>query len=115
MHRYTFTLDLKNDPELIRRYEEYHKNVWPEVEATFKKAGIINMEIYRFEYRLFMIMEVHEEFSFERKEMIEKHSEKVQKWESLMSTFQKPIKEGQKWVQMDCIYRYRPKDSFEQR
>ena len=105
-HRYTFTLDLKDDPEVAAQYEAHHKNVWPDVEQSFKEAGIIRMEIYRFEYRLFMVMDVTEEFSFERKEWIDNHSEKVQEWESLMSTFQKPLKKGEKWVLMDCIYQF---------
>ena len=46
MKRYSLTLDLKNDPELIREYEEHHKAVWPEIINSIKDAGIENMQIY---------------------------------------------------------------------
>lgn len=31
MRKYALALDLKDDDELIRQYEEYHKQVWPEI------------------------------------------------------------------------------------
>jgi L-rhamnose mutarotase len=31
MKRYCLALDLKDDPEVIRQYDMYHKDVWPEV------------------------------------------------------------------------------------
>lgn len=31
MKRYAMTVLLKDDPELIREYEKYHANIWPEV------------------------------------------------------------------------------------
>ena len=40
-------LDLKNDPQLIKEYEEWHKKVWPEVIAGIKESGIERMEIFR--------------------------------------------------------------------
>ena len=66
MKRYSLTLDLKNDPELIRQYEEHHKAVWPEILSSIKDAGIENMEIYRYGTALFMLMEVNDDFSFEK-------------------------------------------------
>ena len=57
--RYCLALDLKNDPDLIRQYEEHHKAVWPEIIQSIKDSGIENM--------LFMIMEVKDSFSFEKK------------------------------------------------
>ncbi len=69
MKRHCLTLDLKDDPELIRQYEAYHKEVWPEIIKSITDSGIINMQIYRFETRLFMIMEVTDDFNFEEKEL----------------------------------------------
>ena len=67
--RYCLALDLIDDPDLIEEYEGYHKNVWPEILDSIKHSGIMSMEIYRVENRLFMIMETDEEFSFEEKEI----------------------------------------------
>ena len=55
MKRYCLACDLKNDPKLIAEYEQYHERVWPEIEASIKDSGIVSMEIYRIENRLFMI------------------------------------------------------------
>ena len=105
--RYCLTLDLKNDPELIRQYEEYHKEGWPEITKSIKDAGIVSMEIYRFSNRLFMIMEVNETFDFAKKAAADKNNPKVQEWEELMWKFQQPLpnsKPGEKWMLMDKIY-----------
>ena len=67
MKRYCLTLDLKNDPELIREYEEHHQKIWPEIVDSIKASGINSMEIYRLGTRLLMVMEVSDDFSFEKK------------------------------------------------
>ena len=58
--RYCLALDLINDAGLIAEYEAYHKEIWPEIKKSITGAGIVQMEIYRFANRLFMIMEVNE-------------------------------------------------------
>lgn len=107
MKRYSLTLDLKNDTELIRQYEEHHKKVWPEIIDSIKKAGIESMEIYRHSTRLFMIMEVNDNFSFEKKQKADEENGKVQEWETLMWKFQQPLSgslKGEKWKLMDKIF-----------
>jgi len=107
MKRYCLTLDLKNDAELIRQYEEHHKKVWPEIISSIKEAGIENMEIYRYETRLFMIMEVNDEFSFEKKQQSDTYNVKVQEWEELMWKYQQPLEgtaKGEKWKLMNKIF-----------
>ena len=107
MKRYSLTLDLKNDPELIRQYEMLHKEVWPEIISSIKDAGIENMEIYRYGTRLFMIMEVNDDFSFEKKKHADMNNIKVQEWEELMWKYQQPLPGnlmGEKWKLMDKIF-----------
>lgn len=107
MKRYCLTLDLKNDAELIRQYEEHHKKVWPEIISSIKESGIENMEIYRYETRLFMIMEVNDEFSFEKKQQADAYNAKVQEWEELMWKYQQPLEgtaKGEKWKWMNKIF-----------
>jgi L-rhamnose mutarotase len=107
MKRYSLTLDLKNDPELIEQYEKIHKEVWPEIIKSIKDSGIENMEIYRYETRLFMIMEVNNDFSFDKKNEADKQNEKVQQWEELMWKYQQPLPgsaAGEKWKLMDKIF-----------
>ena len=107
MKRYCLALDLKEDAALIAEYEEYHRNVWPEVLKSIKEAGIEQMEIYRTGNRLFMIMETNDDFSFEKKAAMDADNEKVQQWEQLMWKYQQrlPIaKPGEKWVLMEKIF-----------
>lgn len=107
MRKYALALDLKDDEELIRQYEEYHKQVWPEILESIKDSGIQNMEIYRTGNRLFMIMEVGEDFSFDAKAEADAENPKVQEWEELMWDYQQALpksKPGEKWVLMDKIF-----------
>lgn len=65
------------------------------------------MEIYRFDTRLFMIMEVNDHFSFEKKQQADRDNEKVQAWEELMWTYQERVpgaSKGEKWVLMNQIF-----------
>ena len=70
-------------------------------------GGIIGMEIYRFETRLFMIMETGEDFSFEKKAAADAANPVVQQWETLMWNYQQPLKnsiKGEKWMLMSKIF-----------
>lgn len=105
--KYCLALDLVDDPALIAEYEAYHKDVWPEIKKSITDAGIVQMEIYRFANRLFMIMEVTEEFNFAEKGAADAANPKVQEWEQLMWKYQQAIpgsKPGEKWVLMDKIF-----------
>jgi len=107
MKRYCLALDLKDDPALIEEYENYHKNVWPEIIGSIKNSGIESLDIYRAGNRLFMIMKVNEYFSFEKKAAADLANEKVQEWETLMWKFQQSLpwaKAGEKWILMDKIF-----------
>ena len=107
MPRHCFALDLKNDPELIAEYERYHQQVWPGILQSIKDAGIEQLEIYRVEQRLFMVMEVNESFSFERKQSMDEGNALVREWEELMWKYQQALPSaapGQKWVQMKKIF-----------
>ena len=109
MKRHCLALDLKNDVELIAAYEEYHRNVWPEVLQSLSDSGIQSMEIYRISNRLFMIMEVKDGFSFEDKAKLDANNTKVQDWEVLMWNYQEALpiaKPGEKWLLMDKIFEF---------
>lgn len=109
--RYCLALDLKNDPEIIKTYKEYHENVWPEITASIKDAGVEKLDIYQVENRLFMIMETHPNFSFEKKQKADEANPKVQDWETLMWNYQQAIpgtKPGEKWRLMEPIFELDP-------
>jgi len=107
--QYCLTLELKDDDELIKLYEEYHQagNVWPEVIENIKDSGIKSMSIYRLNTHLIMILDVVKSFNFDIRAKINLNNEKVQEWELLMEKFQK-VEDGQenndKWKLMDRIF-----------
>lgn len=108
MKRYCFALDLKDDPNLISEYEKYHEKIWPEIEKGIKASGILDMEIYRFQNRLFMIMETEDDFSFERKAELDAKNLKNQEWEDLMWKYQQALpgaKEDEKWLPTKLIFK----------
>ena len=110
MKRYCLALDLKNDPLLISKYIDYHKEVWPEISSSIRENGIIDMQIYNFADRLFMIIETEDDFTFEKKTKMDSQNPYVIKWEEMMSKFQKPIlinEDGEKWMLMKKIYELR--------
>lgn len=105
--RHCLALDLKNDPVLIKEYEEYHKRVWPEIKKSIHDSGIEQMTIYRVSNRLFMIIDANENFSFEKKATLDSTNPKVQEWETLMWKYQQALpgaKPGEKWIQMEKIF-----------
>ena len=107
IQRYCFALDLKNDPRLIKEYEQYHQAVWSEILESIRSAGIESMEIYRVENRLFLIMEVNGDFSFEKKSASDEANAKVQEWEQLMWKYQQALpsaQPGEKWILMEKIF-----------
>jgi L-rhamnose mutarotase len=107
MIRHCLALDLKDDPALIKEYEDYHKAVWPEIQESIRQSGIQHMAIYRTGNRLFMIMDVDDDFSFEKKAEADAANLKVQEWEMLMWNYQQALPTaapGQKWVPMEKIF-----------
>jgi L-rhamnose mutarotase len=110
--RYCLTVDLKNDPELIAGYEAYHKNVWPEILQSLSDSGITSMQIYRLMNRMFMILETTDDFSFEKKAIMDAANPKVQEWEKLMGQFQQSLpgfdpEDPWKWKPMEKVFDFK--------
>ncbi len=104
---YAFALDLHDDPTLIAAYDRYHRAVWPEILESIRASGILDMRIYRYGNRLFMLMEVDTDFSFDRKADMDATNSRVQDWERLMWDYQVAVpgaKPGEKWVLMEEIF-----------
>lgn len=107
MKRFCLALDLKDDPAVIAEYKKIHQDIWPEIRERINADGITGMDIYLTGNRLFMIMEVNDDFSFEQKSASDAGNPRVQEWENFMWTFQQALpwaKPGEKWVMMEKIF-----------
>jgi L-rhamnose mutarotase len=108
--RLCFACDLKEDPNLIKLYRSYHApgNAWREITESIRDAGIVDMEIYLIGNRMFMIMEVDQSYTPEKKATMDAANPKVQEWEKLMWEFQQALpwaKEGEKWMSLERIFK----------
>jgi L-rhamnose mutarotase len=107
MPRHCLTLELQNDAKKIAEYKRYHEKIWPEVRDSLFAAGVTNMEIYLDGTRLFMIMDVNDSFSFEKKAAMDSANPKVMEWEMLMGNFQ-AVPEGadpvRRWAVMERVF-----------
>ncbi|MDO9554097.1 L-rhamnose mutarotase [Rhodonellum sp.] len=107
--KFCLALDLKNDPNLISEYENHHRAVWPGILESIRDSGVVSMEIFRWENRLFMIMETQMDFSFETKSKMDAANPKVQEWETHLWKYQQGLpgtKKGAKWQLMDRIFNW---------
>jgi L-rhamnose mutarotase len=107
MKTFYLALDLKNDEQLMKEYEEYHQAVWPSILKQIKETGILTCEIYKVHNRLLMVLQTTEDFSFERKAQLDATDPNVQEWEALMWRYQQAIPgsmPNEKWQLMTNIF-----------
>jgi len=105
--RICLTLDLIDNPDLIDKYKFYHQaeNSWPEINQGIKAAGILSMDIYLVDNRMFMICEIDDQDNFD--EVWEKIGSypRQDEWFELMSNFIQAIpKHELEWVKMKRVY-----------
>lgn len=108
--RFCQTLDLKNDPALIEEYKYWHmsENRWPEIPRGIREVGILDMEIYIFENRLFMIVETPVDFVWDEAFAKLANLERQAEWEAFMSKFQVSAENAtssDKWQLMERIFK----------
>jgi len=109
--RFCFAPDLKGDPALIAEYRKYHDKIWPAITQGLKDSGIEDLEIYLLGTRIFMIMEVNQSFSFEKKTKADEQNPKMQAGDQLMWRFQQALpeaKSGEKWLRKERIFKLEP-------
>jgi len=106
MKVYAQALDLKNDEKSIAEYEEYHRNVWPEVLEALETMGVIRMRIFRVNERLFMFMETEDNFDPSRFSKYTEQNSKAKEWDNLMKGYQKQIPDpkGDWWSAMTLAF-----------
>ncbi len=107
MKRYCQTLELANDEELIRKYVEVHAQVWPEVMAGQREVGILDMQIYRYQNRVFMICDTVDDFDWERDMARLATMPRQAEWEAYVAEYQgcdPSLPSASKWHLMELIF-----------
>ena len=110
MKRYCQTMDLKNDPELIKEYCYWHsaEHIWPEIPQGIRAVGIRNMEIYRLGTRLFMSGETDDDVDWEASCARVATLDRQAEWEDFVARFQKTepgSSSAEKWQLMEQIFK----------
>lgn len=103
------TVLLKDDPIVIRRYEKYHANVWPEVIEGNVRCGVLRSFIFRYGRQLFLFMETKDDFDMKRDMPRYMEHPRARKWDEMMSDMQEPVAgapKGSKWVEMKELFSF---------
>ena len=107
--RYCQTLDLRHDPELIAEYQRLHgpEGIWPEILQGIKRAGVLEIEIYLLGTRLFMIVDLPADRSWDDVMACMARQPRQAEWEALTARFQQAAADArseEKWQMMQRIF-----------
>lgn len=107
--RYCQTMDLKDNPKLIKEYRKRHseENAWKEILEGIREVGILEMEIYILGTRLFMIVETPLDFDWDSAMARLATLPRQQEWEEYMAIFQDcnpNATSNEKWQMMERMF-----------
>lgn len=108
--RYVQTMELKDNPELIRKYKEAHseEKAWREILDGIRQVGILEMEIYIAGPRLVMICDTPLDFQWDEAMARLATLPRQQEWEEYVAAFQQcdaKATSAQKWQMMERFFR----------
>ena len=105
-----FVVNIVHDSLKLKEYLDYHKQVWPQVEAGFKKAGYKKIVLYRYDYLLVMKITVPVGADLgEMGQLAEASDPRCAEWNKLMNNYQKGVEgtmPGQTWVEAEPFYQF---------
>ena len=110
--RYCQTMDLRDNPELIKKYKEAHdrEHFWDEIKQGIRSVGILEMEIYILDTRLFMIVETPLDFDWDTAMARLATLPRQEEWEAYVAQFQQCNENAtsdEKWRMMErMLYLY---------
>jgi L-rhamnose mutarotase len=102
MPRYAFRLRIKSDR--VTDYDEAHREVWPELLAVIKAAGVSDYSIFRRGTELFFTLRVDD---FERAWMEIGKSEVDRRWQAEMAPLfdaPDPTEPGERFPMMEEVF-----------
>ena len=107
--RYVQTLDLRDDPDMIKECRKWHSETfhWKEIRDGIKAVGILEMEIYILGTRLVMIVDAPEDFDWpsamDRLATLPRQAE----WEAFVARLQgcrADARSDEKWQMMERMF-----------
>ena len=109
--RYVQILDIVNDPDLIKKYCHCHSQevFWPEIAEGQREVGILEMEIYRRENHLVMIVETVADFDWGKAMAKLATLPRQAEWEAFVAAYQgcdAHAKSDEKWQMTERIFHH---------
>ena len=107
--RYCQTMDLRDNPEFIKKYKEAHdrEHFWDEIKQGIRSVGILEMEIYILGTRLFMIVETPLDFDWDSAMARLATLPRQEEWEAYVAQFQQCNENAtsdEKWRMMERMF-----------
>ena len=108
-----YALDLRDDPDLIERYREWHApGATPRpILDSLRNSGIEDLNIFLCGNRLVMLLWPGPDFDPATKAANDAANSAVQEWEEQMDQFQQRLPFAaldEKWVRMEQIFTLQP-------
>ena len=107
-NRHVLMADLVDDAAAVALYREHHRQVWPEVVESLRRAGVEQLDVHLLGRRLVMIVELKAGLDLAR--TFAAHvasSARVAEWERLMKSLQQPAPgaaPGEWWTAMEPVF-----------
>ena len=76
-------------PERLEAYKEYHRRVWPELEAVYRKAGFTDLSCFLHDNLLLIYLEYDDALYPASSAWLDKNEVQV-KWQALMQPLADP-------------------------
>ena len=107
--RYVQTLDLRDDPDMIREYRKWHSKEyhWKDIRDEIKAVGIQEMEIYILGTRLVMIVDTPDDFDWQTAMDKLATMPRQAEWEAFVAKLQgcrADARSDEKWQMMEKMF-----------
>ena len=91
IQRRVATLEIKNDPALLREYIDVHRpdNMWPQVLANMDTMGVRDMELYLMGYQAFLVTTVAADVDIEQEGTRWSELPREREWQQYVAKYQK--------------------------
>ena len=107
--RYCQILEITDNPTLISRYRECHskEHHWKEIRDGIRSVGILEMELYIYENKFFMIVDTEKDFEWDKAMAKLATLPRQTEWESFVAELQgcdPSATSDQKWQLMERMF-----------